>query len=128
MTNTIQTLDASLQCLITTVVAGAEKAGGFVAEEAPIVIEQLLAWRFTISLILFVAMLLLVPCITIICKAVAHRLLLVEWMVIFAILGLLVAIGVPATQSCNLVGPFEWLQIAIAPKLYLLEYAADLIK
>ena len=120
MTNTTQTLDASLQNLITMVVAGAEKTGEFVSAEAPILIEQLLAWKFATSLSLCLGSLLLgilflasfflagfkfdlkeLACIP-----------LVAWIIMFPVFW------------CNL----DWLKIAIAPKIYLLEYAADLIK
>ena len=121
MTNTIMTLDATLQELITTVVAGAEKAGGFVAQEAPIVIEQLLAWKLTVNLIGFSFSMVLLLIL----------LWLAGWMInsregdeFYVVLAIFLWVG----QSILFWTSLTWLKIAIAPKLYLLEYAADLIK
>ena len=132
MTNTIQTLDASLQSLITTVVAGAEKAGGFVAEEVPIVIDQLLAWKFTMSLLGFtLGVILLLPIYPL------AKFALKGWMDehenaatngIAAVIGSVATVSFAVFSPVLLVVNLDWLQIAIAPKLYLLEYAANLIK
>ena len=123
MTNTMMTLDGALQDLITKTVAAAETAGGFVATEAPIVVEQLLAWNYTISMIWFCLAIIVVVFGTIV-GYVLEKTCNEEGVTVF-----LFAI-------CSIVGFFicctgnglTWLQIAIAPKLYLLEYAADLIK
>ncbi len=128
MTNTMMTLDATLQDLITKTVAAAETAGGFVVAEAPIVVEQLLAWKFTASMVLFVGLVLFSIGLAIFVRAIQDGLTLVELMIIIAIIGLLLAIGIPFAESRGCVGPLAWLKITIAPKLYLLEYAAHLIK
>ena len=129
MTNTLMTLDTALQDLITGAVAAAETAGGFVAEEAPIVVEQLLVWNFTASLILFSILVLGVPCAVFAVWKCLKHFETVEVMIVAAIVGLLSAIGAPAIVTASgMAGPLVWLKIAIAPKLYLLEYAADLIK
>ena len=130
MTNTLMTLDTALQDLITGAVAAAETAGGFVAEEAPIVVEQLLAWNFTVSLLLFLAGAIVVLAMAILIKWInkcskgdkySYEWLDADGCEIFLLLPF---IGGVALIGCNL----TWLKIAIAPKLYLLEYAADLIK
>ena len=132
MTNTMVTLEATLQELITTVVAGAETAGAFVVSEAPVVIEQLLAWRFTISLAGFVAGLILaclvVPAFLVTTKGwfnkYEHDTINALASVAGTTISILLCVFAPICVASNL----TWLQIAIAPKLYLLEYAADLIK
>lgn len=128
MTNTMMTLDTAMQDLITKTVAAAETAGDFVVQEAPIVVEQLLAWNFAFSLIWFIGGATMFM-ITVIYTALFWR---KKWHQGDDELmgGLGIALPVVSTAiatflvCCNL----TWLKIAIAPKLYLLEYAADLIK
>ena len=129
MTNTLMTLDTALQDLITGAVAAAETAGGFVAEEAPIVVEQVLAWNFTASLIMFIAGIVLII-VAIIATPKAIRACNSGGWAYAEAAEPLVVIPMISLYAISVILLFEhtWLKIAIAPKLYLLEYAADLIK
>jgi len=103
------------------------KAIDFATAQIPDVIHQLLLWNFTISLILF-----LVSAVvffgTVIFDVVAVRRFLSgkwdgEYFPILIITALPISLGL-----LGLLANLEWLKIWIAPKLFLIEYTANLLK
>ena len=106
----------------------------FTIEQAPDVIDQLLAWNYTVSLMACVAVACCVPVSIFIAAKAAKEWELVEgpyndgkafvWSFIAGVFGVATLVATPCVISENL----DWLQITIAPKLYLIEYAASLAK
>lgn len=163
-------LQAALAEMITRSVAVAGDALAFTQEQLPEVVQQLLLWKLTASLIAFVACLLLIVCAIVGLvryltwtpkprhvagidipdgsKEYLGRLMnaenfvtryhaknLVEslggeygrgddspeWLIPFSIVtGVLGVSAIPFS--------FDWLQIWLAPKVYLIEYASNLIR
>ena len=126
-------LQKVLAGIITRVTSGADAAIQFGKEQIPEVLKQLLIWNFTFSfLIWFSATAIIVGYIiwmitkfkwwfknqtsTPIEQDAAVCVLTVIWGIITFIMIFVF--------WCNL----DWLKIWVAPKLYLLEYAASLIK
>jgi hypothetical protein len=107
----------------------AEKTGDFVVEQSPEVVQQLLMWKMIISMIGFFAVVLSIFALVVwLSKAMIFLKkmddaeiipLCIFGAVIHGALTLLIGKGF---------GAFTWLKILIAPKLYLLEYAAALVK
>jgi len=129
MTNTLNTLDGALTELITSTVAMAEQAGGLVMQEAPIVVEQLLKWNFTTSILGFLTGVLLVVVGLFAAKPSLRACRSGGWAYkLDCEGGVVLAWAVLLAATIAFLWNFTWLQILIAPKLYLLEYAAELIK
>lgn len=102
------------------------KAIDFAQQQIPDVIEQLLRWNFAKSLIAFLFGIIAIGIVSfsIFCLQKKGKW---EDFDINTVSGMMVIfIGTPSLSLvfCNL----TWLQIWIAPKVYLLEYAAKLIK
>ena len=115
-------LQEALAELITLTIQGKD----FVLEQAPDVITQLLAWNFTVSLIWFIVGGLMVLIIAPIWTATLNgKLRDGDNDPVFAIIYSILA---PLTGLLIITSNMAWLQIAIAPKVYLLEYASGLIK
>ena len=117
------------------IITGAVATQEFVLEQAPDVVRQLLAWRFTASLIGFCASLLIPLAVIAASWTVARKMWRKfsgeEWdEARFAIGAVATAATVIASVVALCAAPAccDWLQIAIAPKVYLLEYAANLVK
>ena len=105
----------------------------FAIEQAPDVVRQLLTWEFTFSLINFLA--------GVLCLTVSIVVLVVtfkngskkgwtdsgDFIRASLALGLVLSVLFFITGICVAASCLTWLQIAIAPKLFLIEYAADLI-
>ena len=106
---------------------------GFMSEQIPDVVQQLLAWKFTSSLLGFIFF-----CLCCLIWAYANYRQIKWWggkneygktritsdfgpFVIFNVLQALFITLIPN----NL---FDWLKIWIAPKVWLIEYAASLVK
>jgi hypothetical protein len=98
----------------------------FILEQAPDVIQQLLAWKFTVSLLLFILILSIIPGAWIGVKKMRSVITPIEVIIIISIVGVIAVVAIPLSYG-GYVGPFTWLQILIAPKVYLLEYASYLI-
>lgn len=110
-------------------IKAAEVTGNFAIEQTPEVIQQLLAWKFTLSLMSFllgVAIFIAAPIIT---HKVWHKSRryykeqnsyedLTPLSLLILVVGMVGIIFIDLT----------WLKIWIAPKLFLLEYAASLVK
>lgn len=106
--------------------SGIGKAIDFAAEQIPDVIHQLLMWKFVGSLILFSFSLIL----SIISFYLAYKLFEGKKgtkfydMEPFGIFPFLFGLGFSLILFHNL----DWIKIWVAPKLYLLEYATELVK
>ena len=112
----------------------------FATEQTPDVIHQLLVWNFITSLILFsVSFVSLIAIVVVTYKIakcvipekqhevyVKHMKELLEEEEIEGLF--IVSCVVFSFAVCTLVLNMDWLQIWIAPKLYLLEYASSLLK
>jgi hypothetical protein len=127
-------LQQALAEIIVSAMETAEAAKEFVLEELPDVVQQLLAWKMMESLIYFVVGLLFLGCVG------------TYWAVVLKNWGRWVtAHGNTGDRAFNLAffgglasipfllafGHFinlHWLQIMVAPKVYLIEYVAELTK
>lgn len=103
----------------------AEKTGDFVTEQAPDVVQQMLVWKFAQALVVgLVCAIVSFTCAYLVYR-VARAERLEEWHDPATVASML--FGIPASfvmVSCLL----EALQIWLAPKVYLIEYTANLIK
>lgn len=132
-----ETLNEILQRMLSTVDAGV----AFLSAEIPDVIQQLLVWKAVSSGLFFLFWLFvnifLLKSLTVHWNArdketLSKRYMKRNWeedsyvntfnclLLIIGVLWIISAIGVMASTS--------WLKIIIAPKVYLIEYAASLIK
>lgn len=125
-------LQKALVDIITKATTGMDTAISFLSEELPDVIHQLLMWHMVESLVYFSSGVILAVIIFIAnYKQVKYVVKMSKensgyiddafWLVLnmFQLLWI-----IPIVILFNL----RWLQILIAPKLYLIEYAASLIK
>lgn len=109
--------------LLQRAVTGVDKAVEFSQAQIPDVIHQLLVWNAVSSILIQVFLLILCICIV----------LVIRWTwkeddenLMFAtmILGVILLLTFTVFIFYN----FDWLKIWLAPKLYLLEYTASLVK
>ena len=109
---------------------GVEKGGEFVIDQAPEVIEQLLVWNFTYSLFSFLSLVLgsliiasvggfFIRKVYLYDKGGGDYFLTASSAVVTVLLFLLTFLAAFSSLT--------WLKILIAPKLYLIEYAAKLV-
>ena len=108
-------------------IAGLNSVKDFAVEQIPIVLQQLLAWEFTINLIGFVCAIVLLIIITGVvlwgCKYCVEE---GEPPVIPIILLVSSFIYIPIGYWIN--NTIVWLKILIAPKVFLIEYLSELVK
>lgn len=100
------------------------KTKDFVIEQAPDVIQQLLTWRFTISIIECCSLLILMPILAYLCYRTINCKYWdsgKEWPAFFVFF---CGAGFVFCFFCLFL-TYEWLKIWLAPKLFLLEYAKD---
>jgi hypothetical protein len=127
-------LSEELQNALSEALAKATSAVDFVVAETPEVIQQLLLWRMASSICYCALALVVATSIGIAwvkgaqavksmfkddsCKDQAYM--------FFTFIGLLLSVlaSIPIFCCMNL----DWLQIWLAPKVYLIEYAADSVK
>lgn len=129
-------LQKALGALLNKVNNGIDTAGEFLASELPDVIQQLLMWHGVKSFIVFVVCLsVILLSITMCTKAFKNRSVEGHWACSdsrygymgfegFLVCTLSVFSIVPALVNMNI----AWLQIWVAPKIWLIEYAAKLAK
>lgn len=117
------TKDEVVAAVLTKSLEVASATGQFIQEQAPEVVQQLLMWKFTEACTVACALALLVGMSV---WKFPYKDLWdpydLDWSPI--IVGIIQAILVIPTFCYGLIA----LKIAIAPKLYLLEYAASLVK
>lgn len=118
---------------IQSTVIAAEKAGTFVAAEAPIVIEQLLRWKLTESFMGIICGLIFLITSVFLFKFAKNGFIgkyktSSDDDAAYAVnlIGCLISAAMSIFTLYFTVG--TCMKILIAPKLYLLEYAAELIK
>ena len=124
-------LKEALAELIMSVTQTAGQAKDFLIAETPDVIRQLLMWKFAENLTWCLAG------VAVMIAVVIYARRLVKWTLhedtdsedavtglLFGGAGLLIIFAIAAIEFVNL----TWLQIWIAPKVYLLEYAKELVK
>lgn len=114
--------------LVNKAVSGIDAAVQFSQAQIPDVIQQLLQWKFTSSLIIQVAAIIIVVGYVLLLPKAIRQLdegkgSFDVLAMAFLILGGLVSIVLFMAFTLN----FDWLKIWIAPKVYLIEYAASLV-
>lgn len=125
--NGIDTLQTSLAVIIQKATTGVEAGVNFLSEQMPDVIHQLLMWKMVESLSYMILSFLLIGAIVVLW----HYVFKFEKDADYSSSGfgyfvgalLTLCLGAAAFCAFNL----TWLQILIAPKIYLIEYAAKLI-
>lgn len=128
MNEQLQTILLNLvQRSITALDSGAE----FLASEIPEVIQQLLVWKAIESFIWFIFILFLSGMVIYYGGIKGFQLARFHQEssdgLSYGLWGVLFALAFAATIP-SLFYQMDWLQILVAPKLYLLEYAAELVK
>lgn len=127
MSDTLTSLDKSLSVLIDSASEKGPKLVEWLYSQSPELISELLLWHGVSSLVQFII------CLSVIISVpIAIYKTLVLWnddnegQCIATVIGGCVGIGlmIGAMHNINL----TWLQIYIAPKLYMLEYIANLVK
>jgi len=125
-------LQTALAEMINKSTTGIEKASGFLQAEIPDVVRQLLLWHGIQDFICFCTGLVLLAgwgyCL--------RRFVIKNWAVIkekddnegFLITMLALICGVVLVIPFAFIFPLTWLKIWIAPKVWLLDYAASLVK
>ncbi len=139
--------------LLQRAVSGVDAAVNFSQSQIPDVIHQLLVWKFTQSIIGQVFSILVVTCLIIIVnKAIKNKGVKEENksgryeslspryvghgafydnegdLNSFGFIAIACSVVVTAVMTLLFLSNFDWLKIWIAPKLYLIEYAASLVK
>lgn len=124
-------LQAALAELISKANQGVDGAVSFMSAELPDVIHQLLVWYSVKSAIMFaISMAVLVAWF--LAERVAIKWMrsanqdMDDWVVVYGLMGTLGRV-VPLT-IVMFTFSIDWLQIWIAPKIWLIEYAASLAK
>ena len=119
-----ETLESAVIGIIEKATTGIDKATDFLSAELPDVVNQLLAWNTFSSSIWFA-----IGCFIILAGLIFPIVVFIRsddnelkhaalWV------GLVVVIIGAVFAACNM----DWLQIMIAPKVWLIEYAAGLAK
>lgn len=123
-----QDLQNKLNSILNWVEEAAKQAGDLVVEQTPLYIQELLAWNFWYSLIWFtiflITLLVGLNCLRIIVKSkqdfwadenINKAVPTIFGGIICLIVGL---VGISFSD-------FEWLQIAVAPRVWLVEYVSS---
>ena len=119
-------LSKAVADLILTTISTADEAKIFILSEMPEVVSQLLLWGALQSLLIFCAFLIpLAAVLYVFYRAYKDSTLpnkkMTEGTIVCLIVCALFAIGFSSLALSNL----EWLQILVAPKVYLLEYIRE---
>lgn len=116
-------LQAALATLLGKTIDGIDSSVAFVQSELPDVIQQLLTWYMVVNAI-YAIIAIAIPFIYYKLARAAYIKMNedIEAGVIISMVGI-----IPAIASLILIN-VEWLQIIIAPKIWLIEYAASLAK
>lgn len=127
MSETTKDANEVITQILERALSGVDAAVEFSRDQIPDVVQQLLSWNFTISLIWF-------------CVWCALALASVPFWVWFAKtvnvrskaddagFAFFCALVISTASSAGLLNSLAWLKIWIAPKLYMLEYGASLVK
>jgi len=124
----MENLNEALALLINTALEGVDASVGFLQAELPDIVQQLLTWHFVESLIYFTVGTVLLSILLVIDIMVGRWVVKEEddevlfMYLIPGCIGRLILYIVPLA-FLNI----TWLQIWVAPKVWLLEYAAKLL-
>lgn len=120
--------------LLIQLIDKSTQAGDFIAEQAPLVIQELLTYNFVSSLVLFIVLLV----ISALSWYGTYRFF--KWGLKEHSMGksniyikdleiaAMIALATPVIATLFLIDCTSWLKIWLAPRVYLLEYAANLVK
>lgn len=120
-------LQETVNTILTKALSIADETGEFLVEQVPDVVNQLLIWEATASAIGMASWIIIVFLYSRGCVRLwnsdhdVQSADVLGGMVIFGILMSLLLLVIIEVS-------FDWLKILVAPKLYLLEYAATLVK
>lgn len=122
--NGIDTLQASLATIIQKATTGVEAGVNFLSEQMPDVIHQLLMWKLTESLFLVVSSIIVVVLWIYGLKKAKEHNSWDSWGIPVVMIG-----GTASIGACIMffIYSLKSLQIWLAPKIYLIEYAANLL-
>jgi hypothetical protein len=134
-----ETLQIALADILTKAVSTVETAGVFLKAEMPEVVRQLLAWKFAVSLIGFC-----LPYVAILIAGCVFARALKKPNIPCSYGGtkwgdakgaclivpcVFTGIMLLASMCSCFEGPcLDWLQITVAPRIFLIEYASQLVK
>ena len=124
-------LQIALADIITKSVQTVEAAGQFILNEAPDVVQQLLVWKFVCSVISFSCFVILPLILVSVFLLIASRTKDEDtrlFSYVATIVSGLVIWCLSAGISCGDGNALDWVQIKLAPKIYLIEYASKLIR
>lgn len=126
-----ENLQNTVNEVLLNLIGGVTQAKDFILGELPDVVQQLLAWKMWESLIYFVASWIFVLLMIWYWRWVYKswdRLYKIDWEEPAVGAGIIVSLICAAVFAFGAVTNWDWLQIMIAPKVYLLEYAASLVR
>lgn len=123
-------MNEQLQAQLSTILEMLEKSSTtamqFGAEQIPLILQELLLWKFAVSLLAFIACLsaILIPLLLLFSKRYRslfwdNDLGVTEPWIAFYMFIILPFIGI--------LDNLDWLQIWLAPRVYLLEYVTNLL-
>lgn len=129
-------LQEALSKLLEKTLNGVDTAGDFLAEEIPDVLSQLLMWHGVYNFVMFtMSILLAVTGIRLVTKTMSNLDTKEHWAHSakdnepISFTGLMViVIGLLSFGTGCVLLNFQWLKVWLAPKVWLLEYAAQLTK
>jgi len=115
---------------LSGIIEGVASAKEFILAELPEVVQQLLMWKMAESLVVFVVCLSVILAVFVnavfILKYLTKRDLKEEIAIPWGITSIVISLFGIVIPLCEI--NLVWLQIWVAPKVYLLEYAASLVK
>jgi hypothetical protein len=118
--------------LLNVIITDAIAVRDFIISETPDVIQQLLAWNMTYSLVRLAVSILIFVCFAI---GLFHH---IRWIarhfndadenLIISNILCVATYSIPSVIATIVFFNLTWLQIIVAPKIYLIEYAANMAK
>lgn len=130
-------LQIELTKIITNINTGGESAWGFITAQTPDVVQQLLFWHGMHSFVWFIIIAILIVVSFFGCRKLFKiSLPLIEEekrknypdYIVYVAMWIIPTILTFVTIFMNLVHNLDWLKIWIAPKVWLLEYVASMVK
>ncbi len=120
-------LQNKLTSILNWVEETAKQAGDFVVEQTPLYIQELLAWNFWYSLIWFIlGVVYLGVGLFSIVKLIKNGKEILDSLEFSPnVLWVLPSVFGIGCGMCTIFGNLEWLQITVAPRVWLVEYVAS---
>ncbi|MBD1229510.1 hypothetical protein [Xenorhabdus griffiniae] len=119
----MENTDKALAELINKTLSGIDGMIGFGKDQLPVVIEQLMLWQLWVNGLLFILFLALALLAGYIWKRATESYVYNEGGVYIVLFAVVCALGFTSLRCA-----FTVIQIVVAPKVWLIEYAAALIK